>query len=231
MKPPVALCLVLLVAGCSGSQGFDRTAMQAIVQSSAEAAGQAPAGSSHVTAEPPRLPFRLALFFVQQAFPPEQSLRAAEWVGADKERLSGWLAPLRQEGILSDLFFLVDPTIRNADGEAIRQAASRYGADAVLMVRGVGAVDRYDNGYAALYPTLIGAYFAPGTHSDALFLISGTLHPVRSNWRETQTVEGHAEMVGPTMAVHDAPVLTRAKQAALDELGQRMAAMLRRLKP
>ena len=232
MNLPLPLFLSLLLSGCAAaSQGFDRDAMRAVIQSPAGPAGQAIADSSQMTDQPPPLPFRLALFFVQQAFPAERSLRPPEWVSADKERLNARLAPLRREGLLSELFVLVDPMIRNADAGAIRQAANRYGADAVLMVQGVGGVDRYDNGYAALYPTLIGAYFAPGTHSNALFLVSGTVQNIRSDWRDTQTVEGHAEVVGPTMAVHDAQVLAQAKQAALDELGQRIAAVLRRLKP
>ncbi len=231
MKLPLPLFLALLLSGCAtASQGFDRDAMRAVIQSPAEPARQEVAGSALAAAQPPAVPFRLALYFVPQTFPAHRSLRPAEWMSIDKERLTGWLAPLRQEGILSEILFLVDPTIRNAEVGTIRQAASRYGADALLMVQGVGGVDRYDNGYAALYPTLIGAYVAPGTHSDALFLITGTLQDVRSDWRgETQTVEGHAEVVGPTMTVEDRQVLARAKQAALDELGQRMATLLRRL--
>lgn len=233
MKLPLPLFLALLLSGCAtASQGFDRDAMRAVIQSPAEPARTEVVGSSRAAAaQPPAVPLRLALYFVPQAFPAHRSLRPAEWVSSDKERLTGWLTALREEGILSEILFLVDPTIRNANVGTIRQAASRYGADALLVVQGVGGVDRYNNGYAGLYPTLIGAYVAPGTHSDALFLITGTLLDVRSDWRgETQTVEGHAEVVGPTMTVEDRQVLARAKQAALDELGKRMATLLRRLK-
>lgn len=231
MNLPLPLFLSVLLIGCTAtSQGFDREAMRAVMQAPIELAQTEIAGSALAAAQPPVVPFRLALYFVPQTLPAHRSLRPAEWVSTDKERLIKWLAPLRQEAILSEILLLVDPTIRNADAPAIRQAAGRYGADAVMVIQGVGEVDRYDNGYAVLYPTLIGAYLAPGTHSDALFLISGALHAVRSDWRDTQTVEGHAEVVGPTMAVQDGPVMAQAKQAALNELGQRMAAVLRRLK-
>jgi len=40
-----------------------------------------------------------------------------------------------------------------------------------VVITGVGAVDRYNNGYATLYPTILGAYLAPGTISDALFMV------------------------------------------------------------
>ena len=229
---PFPLFLLMLLSGCAAaSQGFDRDAMRAVIQSRAEAVRTEIAGSALAAAQPPTLPFRLALYFVPQSFPAHRSLRPAEWVSSDKERLIGWLTRLRQEEILIEIVLLVDPTIRDADTRAIRLAAGRYGADAVMVIHGVGGVDRYDNGYAALYPTLIGAYFTPGTHCDALFLVSGTLHNVRSDWRKTETVEGQAKVVGPTMAVQDAQVMAQAKQAALDELGQRTAAVLRRLKP
>jgi hypothetical protein len=234
MRLPLLLFLILLLlGGCAASrQGFDRDAMRAVIQSPTEPARTEVTGSALAAAQPPAVPLRLALYFVPQAFPARGSLRPPEWVSSDKERLTGWLAPLRQEGILGGIFLLVDPIIRNADVGALRQAASRYGADALLIVQGVGGVDRYANGYAALYPTLIGAYFAPGTHSDALFLITGALQDVRSDWREgTQTVEGHVEVVGPAMMVEDRQALADAKKAALDELGQRIAALLRRLKP
>ena len=50
------------------------------------------------------------------------------------------------------------PDTVDAASARLRQAAGRHGADVLLMVDGVGSVDRYDNGYAALYPTLAGAY-------------------------------------------------------------------------
>lgn len=177
------------------------------------------------------MPFRLAFYFVQRDFPAHHTIQKAEWVGAEKDALANGLAPLRDERIVTDTFLLVDATIRGHDARKIRQAGARYGADVVLVVDGVAAIDRYNNGYAALYPTLIGAYVAPGTESEALFMIEGSLWDVRTErLYATQTAEGHAKSVGPAVTVEDRQVLAQAKKAALDEFGKRMANELRRLK-
>lgn len=231
MIPTLTVMLLgVLLSGCAGSHGFDRDAMRAFLHPPEDLAPKQlvtpPTNTQRLS-----LPFRLALYFVHTDIPAPHPLRKPEWVSADTDLLISRLAPLQQEQILSDMFLLMDPTIRSQDMQMIRKAAARYGADAVLIVEGVGAVDRYQNGYAALYPTLIGAYMAPGTNSDALFIIQGTLQDVRSERRyETHKIEGQAHTVGPTMFVEDRQAIARAKQTALDELGQRMVEILRAFK-
>jgi hypothetical protein len=95
----------------------------------------------------------------------------------------------------------------------------------------MAAVDRYNNGYAVLYPTLIGAYFAPGTVSEALFIVDGSLWDVRTErLYATQTAEGHSKAVGSAVSVEDKQVLAQAKKSAVDEFSKRMVDELRRLK-
>ena len=159
------------------------------------------------------------------------TIQKAEWVSADKDALGKWLAPLQDERVLTEAFLLVDATIQGNDVRKIRRAAARYGADAVLIVEGAAAVDRYNNGYAAYYATLIGAYLAPGTISEALFMIHGSLWDVRAErLYATQTAEGHSKSVGPAVAVENRQVLVQAKKSALDEFGKQMADELRLLK-
>jgi len=141
----------------------------------------------------------------------------------DKDALIKGLTPLRNEGIVADAFLLADSTIHGHDVPKIRQAAARYDADAVLIVEGVGTVDRYNNGYAAWYATLIGAYLAPGTVSDALFMISGSLWDARADrLYATQTAEGRFTLVGSAALLEDGQALAQAKKAALDEIGKWM---------
>lgn len=227
----LALLLGLLLSGCANSRGFDRDAMRATFHPGAGAVAEqnvAPTASKN-PATP--MPFRLAFYFVQRDFPAHHTTQKAEWVSADKDALANWLMPLRDERIVTDTFFLVDSTIQGNNVGKIRQAAARYGADVVMIVDGVAAVDRYNNGYAALYPTLIGAYLAPGTESDALVMIDGSLWDARTEWLyATQTAEGRSKSVGAAVAVVDRQVLAQAKKAALDEFGKRMVDELRRLK-
>lgn len=225
------LFLSLLLSGCAGRHGFDRNAMRATLQHDADTVGNLDLTSTRGSKATASLPLRVALYFVHKDFPAHRTIQKAEWLSTDTEVLLHRLTPLREEGIVSDIVLLVDSTIHGHDVQKIRQAAARYGADAVMIVNGVAAVDRYNNGYAVLYATLIGAYLAPGTESEALFMIDGSLWEVRAErLYAIEAVEGLSTSVGPAMSVEDTHVLAQAKQAALDELGKRMAGQLRRLK-
>lgn len=213
--------VMLLAGGCAGSVEFDRTAMRATL-GTAEIPDAQPVSTAHTDMPNPPHPLRLALYFVERDMPIRREIRMAKWMGTDKDALMKGLAPLQNEGIVADTILLTDSTIRGYDIQKIRQAAARYDADAVLIVEGVGTVNRYNNGYAAWYATLIGAYFAPGTVSEALFMISGSLWDARTErLYGTQTAEGCSKSVGSAVLVEDNQVLAQAKAAALDEIGKR----------
>ncbi|MDH5625363.1 MAG: hypothetical protein OEY21_04605 [Nitrospira sp.] len=216
------IVLLLLVAGC-GSSGFDRGAMRATLGLAETGAAGHTSTLAHTNIPNPPGPLRLALYFVERDIPIRQKIRQAEWMSPDKDALIKGLTPLRNEGIVADAFLLADSTIHGHDVPKIRQAAARYDADAVLIVEGVGTVDRYNNGYAAWYATLIGAYLAPGTVSDALFMISGSLWDARADrLYATQTAEGRFTLVGSAALLEDGQALAQAKKAALDEIGKWM---------
>lgn len=225
------LLVSLPLGGCAGSQGFDRSTMYDALHPGIGTIAEQNVPAAEAGAPTASLPFRLALYFVQRDFPTPGNIRNAQWVSPDKDALMNGLALLRNEGIVADAFLLADPTIRGRDVQRIRRAAARYGADAVLIVEGVGAVDRYNNGYAAWYATVIGAYFAPGTVSEALFLISGGLWDARTErLYVTQTAEGRSKLVGSAVLLDDGAALAQAKKTALDEFGKRTADELRRLR-
>src|SRR5215217_395377 len=147
--------LAMLVTGCAGSHGFDRAAMRAVLEHET-----VDSHDSAALSQPLSQPFRLALFFVDRDFPNVSMLHKADWVTADKQAIVTSLAPLQGERIVSDMFLLEDSTIKSYDAHKVSRAGRRYGADVVLIVDGVGAVDRFNNGSAWLYPTLVGAYLA-----------------------------------------------------------------------
>jgi rhombotail lipoprotein len=223
----LAIIFSLFLGGCAGSQGFDRDAMLATLRHDRGTNAAATATGTWTTAGPP---LRLALYFVDQDFPAYHAIRKAEWTDVDKEMLRNQLVLLREDQQLSDPFILEDVTIRGHDPGKIRQAAARHGADAVLIIEGVGAVDRYTNRWAWLYPTLIGAYLAPGTESDALFIIDGSLWDVRADRPAArQRVEGTSKLIGPVTSVEDDEALQQAKHDALDTFGKRMIPELPRV--
>ena len=208
---------VVLSAGCAGSQGFDRSAMTEVlhIASSSDGGNRDPLTQNSALSPP----VRLAVFFSDHEFPNHQSLRKVEWLSADREQLLQGLASLRDQELVTDIFVLMDSTVQAGNIDGIRQASARYGADAVLVIDAAGAIDRYKNRYAWLYPTLIGAYLAPGTESAALVIATGSLWAVHSDWQAPiQTAEGLSTIVGSAVFVEDSAALQEAKEHAIHAL-------------
>ncbi len=222
----IAISLILaLITGCASSQGFNQAAMHEVLHVDPGSDRESHAPSNQGSSLSP--PFRLGIFFADHHFPNHQSLRKVEWLSADREHLLHGLAPLRDQRILTDIFVLMDSTVHAANIPEILQAGARYGVDAVLIVDGAGAIDRYNNRYAWLYPTLIGAYLAPGTESAALVMATGSLWAVRSEWHPPiQTVEGVSKVVGSAVFVDDSAALEDAKKQAIQALGRRIVDQL-----
>ncbi|MBH0202268.1 MAG: hypothetical protein HP496_08240 [Nitrospira sp.] len=225
LRTVVASLLVALSAGCASSQGFDRTAMsEALHIAPTPIPESQPLANQGVHLS---TPLRLGVFFVGHNFPHRPSVRTVEWLARDRDHLLRELAPLQDQHVLRETFVLMDATLRGEDILGIRQAGARYGADVVLIVDGVAAVDRYNNYVAWLYPTMLGAYLAPGTESDALVMVTGSLWAVRSEWHAPmQTVEGASKLVGSAVLLEDSAVLSEAKQRALQALGTRIVDQL-----
>ncbi len=222
----LTVSLGLCLAGCAERQGIDRLVMEHRVNPDPALALE------FELQKPPQWasPARLGIFLVTRNFPPFRTVRQASWTSAHKERLKARLTSLLVPGPVSDVFLLEDPLIRGFDPAAIRQAGRRYGADAVLVVDGVAAVDRFNNTSAGWYATLLGAYLASGTEVDAAFLARGTLHDVPTDrLYGAQTAEGRAERKGPAMLVEDGAVLGEAQDAALEQLATAIAQDIRRL--
>ena len=223
--------LILLAGGCAGSAEFDRAAMRATLGIAEIPAAQQASAVAQADMPNPSYPLRLALYFVEKDIPIRHKIQLARWTDSDKDTLLKRLAPLQHEGIVADTFLLADSTIHGYDVPKIRQTAARYNADAVLIVEGVGTVDRYNNGYAAWYLTLIGAYVAPGTVSDALFMIHSSLWDTRTaRPSATQTGEGRSTLAGSARFLEDGQVLALAKKLALEDLARKVAEELIRLK-
>ncbi len=176
-------------------------------------------------------PFRLGIFFVKHQVPDTLSIRKIEWLSADRDQLLRELAPLREEQILTDMFVLTDVRLRGTDIKEIRQTGVRFGADLVLIVDAVAAVDRYNNRFAWLYPTLLGAYLAPGTECSVLMMATGDLWAAHSDWHAPiQIVETRSKAVGAAAFLDDNAPLHDAKGLAIQTLGKSIVEQLRLLK-
>ena len=221
--------ILLLSAGCTSSQGFDRPAMNERLQVAPPAI---PDNQPRSPQSPrPSPPFRLGVFFATHDVPDTPSIKKIQWLSADRDHLLLELAPLRDEQLLTDTFVLMDVTLRSDDIKGIRQAGARFGADLVVIIDGMAAVDRYNNYLAWLYPTLIGAYLVPGTESDVLVMATAHLLAIRSDWHSpTQPVEARSKAVGAAAFLEDNAPLQEAKRLAIQTLGKQITELLRLLK-
>lgn len=221
---PIAL---LTLSACASSKGFDRAEMQNVMHQTVNLSAQKTAADATKPDPTISAPIRLGIVFTQKDFPTREGIRLVEWLSGDRDLLIRALAPLQDQHLLSDVIEITNPSMQNPDLTEIRKAAARYSADMIVVIAGVGAVDRYNNGYATLYPTILGLYLAPGTVSNALFMVEGSLWGVHSGVTYgTQEAEGRSTRVGSATMTEDLDTLVQAKTAALKEYSQKLSASL-----
>jgi hypothetical protein len=225
----ILVLTIFISTGCTSSQGFNRTAMGERLHGPSISVPQGQPLSPQSARPSP--PFRLGIFFATRDVPNTPSSRKIEWLSADRDQLLRELALLRDEQLLTDTFVLMDITLRGDNIKEIRQAGARFGADLVLIVDGVASIDRYNNRFAWLYSTIIGAYLAPGTESDALIMATGSLWAAHSDWHiPIQAIEERSKTVGAAAFLQDNVPLQEAKKLAIQTLGKHTAEQLRLLK-
>lgn len=228
---PLLPLVLIMLSACASNTVFDRAEMQSVMRQSMQLPTRQTAAGMPESIPTISAPFRLGIFFTEKEFPTRESIRLTTWLSQDGDRLIRALTPLRDRQILSDAIMIANQATQNPGLPEIRKTAERYGVDVVVIITGAGAVNRYNNGYALLYPTIVGAYLAPGTVSEALFLIDGTLWDVRSGaGLGSETAEGHSKQIGTAMTLDDRDVLRQAKTAALEEFGQRLSNRLSPIK-
>ncbi len=230
---PIFLALIILVSfsACSGSRGLNRQALQESFHDNPDVVTDQDIAATMALQGHLPAPYRLAIFFKHKDFPSRPALRKVDWVSADADRVQQALESVKEEGILRQSFLLANSTVQGTTFRDIRLAAARYNADAILVIDGASAVERYNNGRAWWYATGIGAYLAHGTESHALFMMEGTLWDVRSGYLYgTQTAEGETTLIGPATSLEDKVAIAEAKDVALERFAKEVAEMLRLIK-
>jgi len=204
--------LLCFLTACASSQGLHLNSLQQTLQEEeARFVGALPSTSTATTPTgqgPPKLGLYVKpTGFLQHGF---------EWTDRDRDRILAWAT-----GLSSTQAGFIPPSSLNGNTLAqLRESAARYGADLLVTFDGAAAVDRYNNYKASLlYWTILGAYFADGTHSDALCLVRGSVWDVKSgNLLASEEAEGRAQTVGPAAFVDDRTVMLSARQQALATL-------------
>lgn len=230
---PLILTLigVMSLSACSGPRGLNRQILQESFHDHPDVVTDRDIAATMAIQASLPSPYRLAVYFKQEDFPSRPALQRVDWTSADAERVRQALASVSEEGLLQRNFLLANSTVQGNTLRDVRMAAARYNADAILVINGASAVERYNNGHAVWYATGIGAYFAYGTESHALFMVEGTLWDVRTGaLYGTQTAEGETTLIGPAPSIDDKTAVAEAKDVALERFGKELADMLRELK-
>lgn len=213
---PFIMFPVSLVLGCSSSQGLHPETVQERLQVGVQ---------RFVGDQPPKpIPTRpssqtvlkLGLYLNPTGF----SGKEFDWTDGDRETVLAWAKGLSAKGMIVDASFIVQSSMRGNHLAELRESAARYGADLLLVLDGAASVDRYNNYKAWLsYWTILGAYFADGTHSDALCILRGSLWDVRTGSRLSQDeARGTGQQVGPAARIEDSATVLQARRQALDQL-------------
>lgn len=210
------ILLTGLLAGCASSQGLHPDRLQVILQQ--EESRFIGTLSSVEPPAPPNAP-ALGLYLKPTGF----LHREFEWTTFDRDTVLAWSKRLQPFGARS-VGFLSMSSLKGDTLTELRTSAARYGVDWLLIFDGAAAVDHYNNYKAPLlYWTILGAYFADGTHSDALCLMKATLWDVKTGARLfEQQAEGMTKKVGPAALVDDGDEIERARNVAMETLLQRL---------
>ena len=211
------LAVLVAGAGCANSQGLSRDALLEVIRQEESRFVDTPAAT--VAPSRPNAP-KLGLYLQPTGF----LYREFEWTGRDRDAVLAWSQRISLGEGGRSTGFLTLSSLRGHTLTELRASAVRYGVDWLLVFDGAAAVDRYNNYKASLlYWTILGAYLADGTHSDALCLMKATLWDVKTGSRvfEEET-EARTNTVGPAALVDDEREIERARAAAMNLLMERL---------
>ena len=217
-RPSLFLFIAVLIAGgCASSQGLSHDALMDVLRQ--EESRFLGASAAHGTPIRPNAP-TLGLYLKPTGY----LHREFEWTSRDRDALLSWSRqlPLGADGRSTG--FLTLSSLKGHSLTELRGTAARYGVDWLLLVDGTAAVDRYNNYKAGLlYWTIIGAFVADGTHSDALCVLKATLWDVKTGAALfDEEAEARTKTVGPAALVDDDHEIERARTTAMNLLMERL---------
>jgi len=227
MRKLMAIAALLALAGCS--TGFNRVAMQERLQQEARIFVDDPDVFQIEQVRPQLpIPFRLAVV-------PPSMINRPSWgqpgeTEGERAEILAWGEKLKAEGIVSELILIPEMLVgvNGSPGspgsyKAVRVAAARLGADAILVLRSVTETDSYMNPLGLLDLTIVGMWVAPGHHKDTLTVLEGLLIDNRNQYVYfAGSAEGKGSTLAPWALLDEKEAVRESRCAALKSFGDRL---------
>lgn len=228
MKKYLIFFLVVVMAGCATSKGFDREKLKDDIGSGEAAAAMNYGKKAKSEASHLEFPFKLAVCFTN----PKTNVKGKEWswTSEDKKKILSLEKNLKSSNIISEMRVLDGSTYSADDTEAIRKAAANTGSDAVLIVKAISDIDRYSNKYAPSYALFFPLFCVPGTDVDYLVITSASMWDTDTNYLYLSAeAEGLSKETSPELLVKEEDVLESAKNQSLNSLKKAIITHIRNL--
>lgn len=224
MSARPCLAIVFLgLAGCVATSGFNRTLLEGRLHE--ETNKVTDNDIQQIQTLKPQLHFPCRIAVALQAGAGEW-----RWTPKDRQAMETWAAALRQEGIASDVIFMSTMFMSGDTLKDLRASAARYGADALLLIKGAAVTDSRLNPLAVLDLTVVGGFLVPGSHRDALYKMDGGLIDVNNGYLYvSMETEGEGSTLAPTFIIEEKDAIEHAKQAALTAFGPELLLRMRNL--
>jgi hypothetical protein len=174
------LALALSLGACGGSSGFQQAALRERVSPAAPQVNEREVDAAFALKPQLPKPYRLGVYF--REVPADAENRHWRWAPEHKQAILGMAGALRTGGEIADVFAIGGRTVAGDDLRAIRIAAARHGADAVLVVSGGDQAESANNAWAFSYVALLPMLFAPGTELEVRFLAHAEMWDVRNEY-------------------------------------------------
>jgi len=232
----LALCAVWV--GCAS--GYSRGEMDAALQSEKPTYVSSELSVEEIERMKPQLelPARIAIA------PPVQAYQRwwggysrSTWSSEEVAVFESWKEPLRAAGVAQDLLVLPSSLVKDCDPSdaacrlnALRAAAARVHADALLIVNLATATDEYVNPGSVLYISIVGMWLVPGSHRDALTVAEGVLIDNRNEYLYAfARGEGEKKSVRPVIYADTGAVVNESRVEALKNFGSAFLDQARQL--
>ena len=220
--------LLLSLAACASSCGFDRGTLRSQIADQKVITEEDIQKTLNLKPQLPS-PFKLAICFTQ---PTSKRYYGSlwNWRSEDKDIISTATDALKTSGIITETIVIGDDIVEGNDNRAIRMAAARVGADAVLIVRGTSDIDRYNNALGYTYALILTPLFIPGTVADGLFMVTASMWDVQNQYLYLSAeAEGSSSQTRPAVFIEESQLIKAAKTDALTVLSKELSTRLTKL--